>query len=104
IRMPAEPLEARVLLSSVAARYVFYNHSAFDGRSARADVRDDAAVAPDKTALLPGQSPSPVNYTSSPRGINGVMIDVAGLPPGATLTAADFEFRTGNNGQPASWK
>jgi beta-glucanase (GH16 family) len=104
IRPAVEPLEARMLLSTVVGRYVFYNRSAFDGRGARADVRDDAAVAPDKAALLPGQSPAPANYTSYTRGINGIMIDVAGLPAGATLTAADFEFRTGNNGQPTSWK
>ena len=99
-----EPLEHRALLSVVVDRLIFYNGSAFDGRSPRADVRDDAAVAPDKTPLLPGQSISPGQYTSYTRGINGIMIDVEELPPGATLSADDFEFRVGNNGQPASWR
>jgi hypothetical protein len=98
-----EQLEGRTLLSAVVGRLVFYNHSVFDGRSARADQRDDLAVATDKAALLPTQVPSPANLTSYPRGINGVMVDLAGLPPGAPLTAADFDFRIGNSGQPSLW-
>jgi hypothetical protein len=82
---------------------VFYNHSAFDGRGARADIRDDAAVAPDVVALLPGDAPSRANYTTYTRGLNGVMVDVDGMPPGAAPTAADFQFRIGNNGDPSGW-
>ena len=41
------------------------------------------------------------NYTSYSQGINGVMIDVAGLE--GTPTADDFEFRVGNNNSPAGW-
>jgi beta-glucanase (GH16 family) len=112
-----EPLEPRALLSaapvsaplspgdaSVVARHVFYNRSAFDGRSPRADPRDDAAVAPDKSPLLPGQSPTEAQYTSYTRGINGLMVDVAGLPTETILHADDFAFTVGNNGQPTSWK
>ena len=40
---------------------------------------DDLAIAPDKTALLPGMRGSFANVTSYTRGINGVMIDVAAL-------------------------
>lgn len=90
--------------TAIVARSVFYNRSAFDGRSARPDARDDAAVAPDKRALAPGETPSQANYTNYTRGINGVIIDFAGLPPGARLSAADFTFRVGNNGHPDSWK
>ena len=90
--------------TAVVGRSVFYNRSAFDGRSARADARDDAAVAPDKKALVPGEAPTEANYTSYTRGINGVMVDFAGLPPGATVTAADFTFSVGNNAHPDSWK
>ena len=99
-----EPLEVRCLASDVTARHVFYNRSAFDGRSPRADVRDDAAVAPDKVALLPGQPITAANYTAYARGINGVIVDIAGLPQGAALTAEDFTFRIGNNGAPAGWR
>src|SRR5689334_5663316 len=100
-RVAAEGLEARVLLSaSVVARHVFYNHSALDGRSARADARDDAAVAADKVALLPGGAIGAANYTTYSRGINGVMVDVSGLPADGTLTAADFDLRVGNDADP----
>jgi beta-glucanase (GH16 family) len=104
-----EPLERRVLLdaaagATVVGRHVFYNHSAFDGRRSAAGEADDAAVAADKSALLPGQPITPANYTSYSRGINGVMVDVAGLPPSVRLTAADFDFRVGNNGDPSGWK
>src|SRR5207237_3225904 len=89
--------------ATVVVRHVFYNHSVLD-RSARADARDDAAIAADKSALLPGASISPANFTSYARGVNGVMVDVQGLPADATLTAKDFGFRAGNNGSPQSWR
>ena len=52
-------------------RHVFYNNSAFDGNDPRANADDDLAVAPDKQALLPGQTATFVNYTSYGGGING---------------------------------
>lgn len=80
--------------ASVEGRYVFYNQSAYDGGSSGATEADDAAIATDKQALLPGQGPATsANYTSYTRGLNGVMVDVAGLvqPP----APSDFTFRTG---------
>jgi hypothetical protein len=77
--------------AAVAGRWVFYNHSASDGGNSAADASDDAAVAPDKSPLLPGRGPTFANSTSYSRGINGVMVDVARLPPGA-LSARDFAF------------
>jgi hypothetical protein len=50
---------------------------------------------------LPGQTASFANYTAYSRGLNGVIIDVASLA--GTPTPADFEFKTGNNNDPASW-
>jgi len=87
--------------SSVVGRHVFYNNSAFDGNNAAANASDDNAVAPDKTPLLPGGTATFANYTSYVRGINGIIIDIGYLP--AQLTAADFEFRTGNDSTPAAW-
>ena len=84
--------------ATVVGRWVFYNNSAFDGNDPAVDARDDAAIAPDKQALLPGQQASFANYTSYARGINGIMIDVAGLPAAATPTAADFAFDAGSDG------
>jgi uncharacterized delta-60 repeat protein len=80
---------------SVAGRHVFYNHSAFDGDDAAANAGDDAAIAAGKSALLPGPgAPSSfANATSYSKGLNGLMVDIAGLPAGPGLTAADFSFR-----------
>ena len=79
----------RALPSPVKGRYVFYNRS----------VR--GAIAPDKLALCPGGVGSFVNYTSYSRGINGIMIDIVQVP--GTPTAADFEFKVGNDSSPDQW-
>ncbi|MCX7426757.1 MAG: cadherin-like domain-containing protein, partial [Planctomycetia bacterium] len=84
---------------TVAGRHVFYNNSAFDDPGHGGT--DDDAVALDKTALLPGDTATPANYTSYSRGLNGIMVDVA-LPTG-TITAADFQFKVGNNNDPEHW-
>ncbi|RME77006.1 MAG: hypothetical protein D6776_00255, partial [Planctomycetota bacterium] len=83
-------------VGGVAGRYVFYENSAWDTTS------DDDAIAPDKTALLPGNRASFANYTSYSRGINGIIIDLVNLPS-ASLAASDFEFRTGNDNNPDGW-
>ena len=60
-------------------------------------------------ALLPAGTATFANYTSYSRGINGLMIDLAGLPPGAEAAlsaagpAADFLFRAGNGDAPDAW-
>ena len=89
-------LTVRPAPAEVVGRHVFYNNSIFDGRSPAANEADDAAVAPDKAALLPGQSASFSNVTGYSRGINGVMVDVAHLPATAVVTAENFVFRTGS--------
>jgi len=87
--------------ASVVGRYVFYNNSAYDGNDPAANASDDAAIATDKQALLPGGTATFANYTSYSRGINGIMIDITGLPD--TPTASDFEFKVGNDNDPSSW-
>jgi len=87
--------------AAVVGRYVFYNHSSFDGEDPATGPADDAAIATDKTPLLPGQTATLINYTSYSRGLNGIMIDVAEMP--GTPTAADFRFRVGNDTQPDAW-
>jgi ELWxxDGT repeat protein len=92
--------------AAVVGRHVFYNNSAFDGVVAPANpidddgAADDAAIAPDKAALLPGGRAGFENVTSYSRGINGVMIDVQRLPPGAGPRLEDFTVRAfdGNGG------
>jgi hypothetical protein len=61
----------------------------------------DYAIAPDKQPLLPGQTATFANYTSYSRGINAIIVDVAGLP--GAVTGADFVFRAGNSNTPSTW-
>jgi hypothetical protein len=82
--------------ASIAKRCVFYNNSAWD-----AGGDDYAAVAIDKTVLLPGDTPGPVNYTNYSRGINGIIVDVAN--PTGTLTGEDFSFRINEAANPDTW-
>jgi hypothetical protein len=90
------------LAANVVGRHVFYNGSAFDAGDVAANAADDGAIAPDKSALLPGATATFANYTSYSRGINGLMIDVAGLYS-TTLEPSDFQFRVGNSADPATW-
>ncbi|MGD9724414.1 MAG: FG-GAP-like repeat-containing protein [Pirellulales bacterium] len=91
--------------SSVVARRIFYNQSAFDGNSAAINAADDGAIAPDKTAYLPGDGLAVFdNITGYSRGINGIMVDLA--PAGGShtsITANDFVFKVGANNSPNTW-
>lgn len=62
----------------VATRGVFYVGAT--GASASSNL------ASDKTPLLPGQSSSFANYTNYSLGLNGLVVDVAGLPASATAS------------------
>ncbi|MBN2138129.1 MAG: hypothetical protein JW720_09995 [Sedimentisphaerales bacterium] len=86
---------------SVTGRYVFYENSAFDSYQVGPGALDDNAIAPDKTALLPGQTASYGNYTSYSRGLNGIIVDIAGL--GGIPGLGDFHFLAGNDDNPALW-
>jgi len=95
--------ELVVIAPAVVGRHVFYNRSAFDGNNAGADAADDNAIAADKQALLPGQVAGFTNYTSYSRGLNGVMVDLEGLPEGYTPVETDFLFHVGNGNDPSIW-
>jgi len=105
-RDPAIGTEPWVLRTSsdshVVGRHLFYNDSAFDGDDAAANAADDGAIAPDKSAYLPGTGLSTkASVSSYVHGINGIMIDIAGLQ--GELTADDFTFRVGTGNSPESW-
>ena len=102
VTTPVETVYRDLVSVEVVDRHLFYNNSAYDGNSAAIGAADDDAIADDKSALLPGQSATFANYTSYSRGINGLMVDIAGLPTDQ-LTAADFEFRVGNSNAPDGW-
>jgi hypothetical protein len=96
-RSEAPPF-AMTRTSVVVGRYVFYNHSSYDGNDAAANADDDAAIAPDKAPLRPYGPLTNANVTNYTRGINGVMIDMTGLPEETTLTPDDFYVATRLNG------
>ena len=84
----------------VLERVIFYNNSAFDTGGTRTDAD---AFAPDKTALLPGQTASFANYTSFSSGINGIAIDVAHPAEASQIELGDFAFHVGRDDDPSSW-
>jgi len=87
--------------TTVVGHHLFYNNSSYDGRSPATGSADDDAIAPDKTALLPGGQATAANFTSYAAGINGVMVDVKALP--ADLTAGDFDFAMSRGAAPVEW-
>ena len=92
--------ETQAANPQVLGRYVFYNNSAWDGSAPAASAADDAAIATDKAALLPGHTAGFANYTSYSRGINGIMLDVSNA---GAVSASDFHFKVGNDSSPAGW-
>ncbi|MGD9723369.1 MAG: FG-GAP repeat domain-containing protein [Pirellulales bacterium] len=91
--------------SAIAARQLFYNQSAFDGADAAINADDDGAIAPDKTAYLPGDGVATfANVSSYSRGINGIMLDLTpGTAVHAAITRNDFAFKVGTGNSPDSW-
>ncbi|MCC5830918.1 MAG: SBBP repeat-containing protein [Phycisphaeraceae bacterium] len=85
----------------VAARHVFYNNSSFDGGDPGPGSHNDAAIAADKTALLPGEAVGSEHVSGYSRGINGIMVDIVGLV--GELSLADFAFHVQDDGDPSQW-
>jgi probable HAF family extracellular repeat protein len=89
--------------ASVVGRHLFYNDSVFDGGNPAANSDDDIAIARDKEVLLPGGTASFRNVSTYSKGMNGIMIDVLGLPVSRTPGPDDFEVRVGNTDTPSTW-
>ncbi len=87
--------------ATVAARHIFYNDSSFDGNDPAANAADDLAIATDKQVLPFDQTATQANYSNYSRGLNGVMIDIAG--PHGKISVEDFIFQVGNNNLPDTW-
>jgi large repetitive protein len=85
----------------IAGRRMFYNNSVRDGSDPAAGVSDDGAIAADKIALLPGGASSSANCSNYSRGINGIMVDVAGHPGGPVI--GDFSFRVSDPVASGEW-
>lgn len=84
--------------TTIVNRRVLYNNSVYDSNTPTAGSEDNGAVAPDKTALLPGQTATFANYTSYDKGINGVIIDAVSLANGPAMNASDFIFKVSTDG------
>ena len=97
---------------AVVGRHVFYNNSAFDTPTpTRPTAGDDDAIAPDKQALLPGGGGAGGgatfnSVTSYVRGINGIMVDVAGASAGfgSAASAGDFLFEVPVDAAATAWR
>jgi ELWxxDGT repeat protein len=88
--------------TTVAGVRLFYKNSTKWNVTDGATFSDDNAIAPDKTAYLPGSGTATFAAVSSyDKGINGVMVDLSG--PHGTITANDFTFKRGNNNSPNAW-
>ena len=93
-------------LSALVGRYVFYNNSTFDNNDSAPNSVDDAAIAIDKQALLPGQTATFANYTGYHRGINGIMVDIQDLADPNAVRDGDFgefTFKVGNSDDLTQW-
>jgi hypothetical protein len=85
----------------VRARKLFYRGSSFVTRDILGGFNHDTAIAPDKSALRPGESASFANYVSGPQGITGIIIDIEN--PNPLLSLSHFEFHVGNDDEPSRW-
>jgi hypothetical protein len=88
--------------SSVVKTNLFYKNSTKWNVANGVTFSDDNAIAPDKTAYLPGSGTSAFSAVSSYYlGINGIMVDLSGAH--GTITVSDFTFKRGNNNSPSTW-
>ena len=93
--------------NTVVGRLLFYNQSGsptrYDGNDVAINAADDLAIATDKTAYQweDAGAATFANVSSYTKGINGIMVDLAG--PHGSVSAADFIFRIGNNNSPGLW-
>jgi len=79
--------------AQVLNRQIFYNRAS-SPTFGNGSGNPTASIDSSKSALLPGQAASFSNYTNYRLGLNGIIVDVAGL--GASVTIADFQFATWN--------
>ncbi len=88
--------------NEVVGRHIVYHESSWNDYFPRASDRDLGAIAPDKTALLPGQTASFANYTSFTQGINLILVEFDAAAD-ADVSPNDFTFKVGNDSNPAGW-
>jgi len=101
---PTSAAKVTRAINDVLGSKLYYRQSSWNvSNSQFPGNADDNAIAPDKTPYLPGSgAASFANVSSYSRGINGIMIDIAG-PTGSLSRTSDFIFKVGNNGDPSTW-
>ncbi|MBU6275748.1 MAG: Ig-like domain-containing protein [Planctomycetes bacterium] len=85
---------------TVTAKVAVPNQQIYHKGSSFAGTSVDAALDPGKVLARPGAAPLTLTYANlinSSRGLNGIVIDVAGLVD-TTLSAADFSFKMSPQG------
>jgi len=82
--------------SSVVGRFIYYRGSTFDNAA-----DSQAAIDPSKTPLISGAS-SRSNVSNYVRGLNGIIVDIAGANTNS-IGIADFQFFTGNVNSTSNW-
>jgi len=97
---------------TVTAKVAVANQQIYHKGSSFAATSVDAALDPGKSLARPGSTPQLLSYANlinGSRGLNGIVLDVAGLVE-TGLTAADFSFRMSPLGAfdevanpPSSW-
>jgi subtilisin-like proprotein convertase family protein/subtilisin family serine protease len=97
---------------TVSARVAVANQQIYYKGSSFANTSVPAALDPGKSLARPGDAPQTLSYANlinSTRGLNGLVLDVAGLAS-TDLTADDFSFRMSPQGSfneaanpPSSW-
>ena len=98
---PPQTAYENLVQANIVGEYVFYDNSAINGNNPASNAAADAAIDTSKTALLPGQTATLANYTTNAAGINGFMVDIAGLP--SNVTDSDFVLTVGNSNDPTTW-
>jgi hypothetical protein len=88
-----------IVRAAAVDHHLFYNHSYWSD-PARGFTSDNA-IDPTKRPLADGGVASFANYSGASLGINGIMVDVAGLT--GALVPGDFTFRMGNDNAPGGW-
>jgi hypothetical protein len=89
--------------AEVVARHLFYNNSSLDGGDPGASADDDAAIDPAKAVVTAGESAGAEHVSGSSKGVNGVMIDVAGLADPAGLSTGDVQVRVSDPLDADNW-
>lgn len=88
----------------IVGRYLLYNNSAWDNNTPEVTSADWAAIAPDKTPLLPGAGTVvPANWSTYSKSINCIVLDICGLAR-VPVVGQDILFVMGNDmNDPFTW-